>query len=48
MEKGLCVDIVPRSGSGEELVLRLRAQLRLKASVRRAMLPEDAGSAATA
>ncbi|WP_410964413.1 hypothetical protein, partial [Salmonella sp. SAL4447] len=46
MEKGLCVDIVPRSGSGEELVLRLRAQLRLKASVRRAMLPEDAGSAA--
>jgi diguanylate cyclase (GGDEF)-like protein len=46
LEKGLCVDIVPRSGSGEELVLRLRAQLRLKASVRRAMLPEDAGSAA--
>lgn len=46
MDKGLCVDIVPRSGSGEELVLRLRAQLRLKASVRRSMLPEDAGSAA--
>ncbi|MCY1077445.1 GGDEF domain-containing protein [Archangium lansingense] len=46
LEKGLCVDMVPRTGSGEELVLRLRAQLRLKASVRRAMLPEDAGSAA--
>ncbi|MFY0523507.1 GGDEF domain-containing protein [Archangium gephyra] len=46
MDKGLCVDMVPRSGSGEELVLRLRAQLRLKASVRRSMLPEDAGSAA--
>jgi len=46
MDKGLCVDIVRRSGSGEELVLRLRAQLRLKASVRRSMLPEDAGSAA--
>jgi diguanylate cyclase (GGDEF)-like protein len=46
LENGLCVDMVPRTGSGEELVLRLRAQLRLKASVRRAMLPEDAGSAA--
>ncbi|WNG37848.1 diguanylate cyclase [Archangium violaceum] len=46
LEKGLCVDIVPRSGSGEELVLRLRAQLRLKAAVRRAIVPEDAGSAA--
>jgi diguanylate cyclase (GGDEF)-like protein len=46
LEKGLCVDIVPRSGSGEELVLRLRAQLRLKAAVRRAVVPEDAGSAA--
>ncbi|MGZ3459861.1 MAG: GGDEF domain-containing protein [Archangium sp.] len=46
LEKGLCVDMVPRTGSGEELVLRLRAQLRLKACVRRAMLPEDAGSAA--
>lgn len=46
LEKGLCVDMVPRTGSGEELVLRLRAQLRLKASVRRELLPEDAGSAA--
>ncbi len=46
LEKGLCVDIVPRSGSGEELVLRLRAQLRLKASVRRSMVPEQEGSPA--
>ncbi|PTL75905.1 diguanylate cyclase [Vitiosangium sp. GDMCC 1.1324] len=46
LDKGLCVDMVPRTGSGEELVLRLRAHLRLKAAVRRAMLPEDSGAAA--
>jgi diguanylate cyclase (GGDEF)-like protein len=46
LEKGLCVDMVPRTGSGEELVLRLRAQLRLKKAVRRAMLPDDESSAA--
>lgn len=46
LEKGLCVDMVPRTGSGEELVLRLRAQLRLKASVRRSLVPEEAGSSA--
>jgi diguanylate cyclase (GGDEF)-like protein len=44
LDKGLCVDIVPRTGSGEELVLRLRAQLRLKASVRRSLIPEEEGS----
>jgi two-component system, cell cycle response regulator len=44
LDKGLCVDIVPRTSSGEELVLRLRAQLRLTASVRRALEPEEAGS----
>ncbi|HSP77998.1 MAG TPA: diguanylate cyclase [Myxococcaceae bacterium] len=46
LEKGLFVDMVPRTGSGEELVLRLNAQLRLKAAVRRTMLPDEGGSAA--
>ncbi|ATB32579.1 GGDEF domain-containing protein [Melittangium boletus] len=44
MTKGMGVDVASRAGSGEELVLRLRAQLRLKSSVRRAMLPEGVGS----
>ncbi len=46
MTKGMGVDVASRADSGEELVLRLRAQLRLKASVRRAMLPEGVGAAA--
>jgi diguanylate cyclase (GGDEF)-like protein len=46
LEKGLCVDMVPRTGSGEELVLRLRAQLRLKTAVRRSLLPVEEGSSA--
>ncbi len=46
LDKGLCVDMVPRTGSGEELVLRIRAQLRLKAGVRRSMMPEEEGSSA--
>jgi two-component system, cell cycle response regulator len=46
LDKGLGVDFVPRSLGGEELVLRLRAQLRLKESVRRALSPEEVGSAA--
>ena len=46
LSKGLGVDVASRTGSdsGEELVLRLRAQLRLKSSVRRAMLPESASA----
>jgi diguanylate cyclase (GGDEF)-like protein len=46
LDRGLCVDMVPRTGSGEELVLRIRAQLRLKAGVRRSLQPEEEGSAA--
>jgi two-component system, cell cycle response regulator len=45
LSKGMGVDVAARTGSGEELVLRLRAQLRLKSSVRRAMLPESASAA---
>ena len=44
LDKGLGLDIAPRSASGQELVLRLQAQLRLKGAVRRALLPEDANS----
>jgi two-component system, cell cycle response regulator len=47
LEKGLFVDMVPRTGAGEELVLRLNAQLRLKAAVRRTMTTEEVGSPAT-
>ncbi len=43
LDKGQCVDIAPRAG-GEELVLRLRAQLRLSAAMRRALVPEEQGS----
>jgi two-component system cell cycle response regulator len=42
LDKGSGVDLVPRSGMGEELVLRLRAQLRLRTAVRQAMLLTDA------
>jgi len=45
LEKGLFVDMVPRTDSGEELALRLNAQLRLKAAVRRTMMPDEAGLA---
>ncbi len=44
LDKGQCVDIAPRAGAGEELVLRLNAQLRLKASLRRMLVPEEQGS----
>lgn len=44
LEKGLGVDLAPRGASGQELVARLNAQLQLKASVRRAVLPEDLNS----
>jgi diguanylate cyclase (GGDEF)-like protein len=36
LEKGQCVDVVPRTGSGAELALKLHAQLRLKDAVLRA------------
>ncbi|OJH34077.1 diguanylate cyclase [Cystobacter ferrugineus] len=39
LDKGQGVDVVTRSSLGEELVLRLRAQLRLRSAVRQAMLP---------
>ena len=35
VEKGQCVDVVPRTGSGAELALKLHAQLRLKDAVLR-------------
>jgi diguanylate cyclase (GGDEF)-like protein len=45
VEKGQCVDVVPRMGVGAELALRLHAQLRLKDAVLRAA--EGAEKAAT-
>lgn len=36
VEKGQCVDVVPRTGVGAELALKLHAQLRLKDAVLRA------------
>ncbi len=36
VEKGQCVDMVPRTGVGAELALKLHAQLRLKEAVLRA------------
>ncbi len=36
VEKGQCVDVVPRTGVGSELALKLHAQLRLKDAVLRA------------
>ncbi len=45
VEKGQCVDVVPRTGSGEELGLKLHAQLRLRDSVLRAAEGADTGTA---
>jgi diguanylate cyclase (GGDEF)-like protein len=44
LDMGQCVDIAPRAGAGEELVLRLNAQLRLTSAMRRALVPEEQGS----
>lgn len=45
LEKGQCVDVVPRSGSGAELAVKLHAQLKLKAAVLRAASGEESGTA---
>jgi diguanylate cyclase (GGDEF)-like protein len=44
VEKGQCVDVVPRTGSGAELALKLHAQLRLKDAVLRAAEGEEKAS----
>ncbi|MET0403888.1 MAG: diguanylate cyclase [Cystobacter sp.] len=44
LDKGMGMDVVTRSNHGEELVLRLRAQLRLRTAVRQAMSPPEAAS----
>lgn len=41
VEKGQCVDVVPRTGMGAELALKLHAQLRLKDAVLRAAEGEE-------
>ncbi|MCE9673750.1 diguanylate cyclase [Myxococcus stipitatus] len=45
LEKGQCVDVVPRTGAGAELAVKLHAQLRLKAAVQRAASGDEAGAA---
>ncbi|WP_224249127.1 GGDEF domain-containing protein [Hyalangium gracile] len=45
VEKGLCVDIVPRTGPGSELAHRLHSQIRLRDSVLRAAEGADTGTA---
>jgi diguanylate cyclase (GGDEF)-like protein len=45
LEKGQCVDVVPRGGSGAELAVKLHAQLRLKAAVLRAAAGEEEDTA---
>jgi diguanylate cyclase (GGDEF)-like protein len=45
LEKGQCVDLVPRSASAAEVAVRLHAQLKLKAAVLRAAAGEEAGTA---
>ncbi len=45
LEKGQCVDMVPRSASGAELALKLHAQLRLRDAVMRAAEGADTGAA---
>lgn len=45
LEKGQCVDVVPRTGSGAELSMKLHAQLKLKAAVLRAAATEETGNA---
>lgn len=44
VEKGQCVDVVPRTGMGAELALKLHAQLRLKEAVLRAAEGEEKGT----
>nr|WP_246357241.1 diguanylate cyclase [Pyxidicoccus fallax] len=45
LDKGQCVDLVPRTASGAELALKLHAQLKLKAAVMRAAAGEESGTA---
>ncbi|KFE66703.1 GGDEF domain-containing protein [Hyalangium minutum] len=45
VEKGQCVDLVPRTSTGAELALKLHAQLRLRDAVLRAAEGADAGTA---
>ncbi|RKG81317.1 diguanylate cyclase [Corallococcus exercitus] len=45
VEKGQCVDVVPRAVDGAELSMKLHAQMRLKQSVERAAAGEEAGTA---
>jgi two-component system, cell cycle response regulator len=45
VEKGQCVDLVPRTGPGSELALKLHAQLRLRDAVLRAAEGADTGTA---
>lgn len=45
LEKGQCVDILSRGMSGEELSMKLHAQLKLKAAVLRAAAGEESGTA---
>jgi diguanylate cyclase (GGDEF)-like protein len=44
LEKGQCVDMVPRASSSAELGLKLHAQLRLRDSVLRAAEDEEVGA----
>ena len=48
VDQGLGVDVVTRSSHGEELVLRLGSQLRLRTAVRQAMRPSELASSADA
>ncbi|MCP3143308.1 GGDEF domain-containing protein [Pyxidicoccus xibeiensis] len=45
LEKGQCVDMVSRGGSGAELAMKLHSQLKLKAAVLRAAATEESGNA---
>lgn len=45
VEKGQCVDLVPRTSTGAELALKLHAQLRLRDAVLRAAEGADTGTA---
>jgi two-component system, cell cycle response regulator len=45
LEKGQCVDMAPRNSSGEELALKLHAQIQLRDSVLRAAEGADTGTA---
>ncbi|MBU8900614.1 diguanylate cyclase response regulator [Corallococcus sp. H22C18031201] len=45
LQKGQCVDVAPRSGSGDELPMKLHAQLRLKHAVERAAVGEESSTA---